>query len=50
MVYVVVYKEMSLALPINSAHTKLWLQNCHPNIIGKTESGERNIMLMLSFN
>ncbi|KAI9010942.1 hypothetical protein CLU79DRAFT_891017 [Phycomyces nitens] len=33
MIYVVVYKEMSLALTINSAHTKQWLQGLHPNII-----------------
>lgn len=38
MIYVVVYKEMSLALTINSEHTKIWLQNLHPNIIGKTLS------------
>jgi hypothetical protein len=35
MIYIVVYKEMSLALTINSEHTKIWLQNLHPNIIGK---------------
>lgn len=33
MIYIVVYKEMSLALTIDSAHTKQWLQNLHPNII-----------------
>ncbi|KAG2183933.1 hypothetical protein INT44_008944 [Umbelopsis vinacea] len=33
MIYIVVYKEMSLALTINSEHTKIWLQNLHPNII-----------------
>ncbi|KAI9244178.1 hypothetical protein BDA99DRAFT_529337 [Phascolomyces articulosus] len=33
MVYIVVYKEMSLALTIDSAHTKKWLQGLHPNII-----------------
>lgn len=32
-IYIVVYKEMSLALTIDSAHTKQWLQNLHPNII-----------------
>lgn len=26
---------MSLALTIDSAHTKQWLQSLHPNIIGK---------------
>ncbi|KAI8339947.1 hypothetical protein BC941DRAFT_511341 [Chlamydoabsidia padenii] len=33
MIYIVVYKEMSLALTIDSAHTKQWLQKLHPNII-----------------
>ncbi|KAI8148533.1 hypothetical protein BJV82DRAFT_268405 [Fennellomyces sp. T-0311] len=33
MVYIIVYKEMSLALTIDSAHTKKWLQSLHPNII-----------------
>ncbi|KAI9490490.1 hypothetical protein BDB00DRAFT_837407 [Zychaea mexicana] len=33
MVYIIVYKEMSLALTIDSAHTKKWLQGLHPNII-----------------
>lgn len=32
-IYIVVYKEMSLALTIDSVHTKQWLQNLHPNII-----------------
>ncbi|CAO3590887.1 unnamed protein product [Absidia cylindrospora] len=43
MIYVVVYKEMSLALPINSAHTKLWLQNCHQNIIVQRHPDHRSI-------
>jgi hypothetical protein len=34
-IYIIVYKEMAVALTINSAHTKLWLQNLHKNIIGK---------------
>jgi phospholipase D1/2 len=34
-IYIIVYKEMAVALTINSAHTKSWLQNLHPNIIGK---------------
>ena len=38
MIYIVVYKEMSLALTIDSAHTKKWLQGLHPNIIGKIKS------------
>ncbi|KAF7725701.1 Phospholipase D1 [Apophysomyces ossiformis] len=33
MIYIIVYKEMSVALTINSAHTKQWLQNLHPNIL-----------------
>ena len=33
-IYIVVYKEMAVALTINSAHTKLWLQDQHKNIIG----------------
>lgn len=28
---------MSVALTINSAHTKLWLQGLHENILGKME-------------
>ncbi|KAF9966135.1 hypothetical protein BGZ70_003198 [Mortierella alpina] len=31
-IYVVVYKEISLALTLDSAHTKTWLQDLHPNI------------------
>ncbi|KAG0296090.1 hypothetical protein BGZ98_001121, partial [Dissophora globulifera] len=31
-IYVVVYKEISLALTLDSAHTKIWLQDLHPNI------------------
>lgn len=34
-IYVVVYKEMAVALTINSTHTKLWLQDLHKNIVGK---------------
>ncbi|ORZ14534.1 hypothetical protein BCR42DRAFT_329482 [Absidia repens] len=43
MIYVVVYKEMSVALPINSAHTKSWLQNCHPNIVVQRHPDHRSI-------
>ncbi|KAG0046670.1 hypothetical protein BGZ83_008123, partial [Gryganskiella cystojenkinii] len=32
MIYIVVYKEVSLALTLDSAHTKIWLQKLHPNI------------------
>lgn len=38
-IYIVVYKEMAVALTINSAHTKLWLQGLHKNIIGKLMKG-----------
>ncbi|KAF9110098.1 hypothetical protein BGX27_006778 [Mortierella sp. AM989] len=31
-IYIVVYKEISLALTLDSAHTKIWLQDLHPNI------------------
>ncbi|KAF9438762.1 hypothetical protein BGZ76_005068 [Entomortierella beljakovae] len=31
-IYIVVYKEISLALTLDSAHTKIWLQELHPNI------------------
>jgi hypothetical protein len=34
MIYIVVYKEISLALTLDSAHTKIWLQDLHPNIQG----------------
>ena len=34
MIYIVVYKEVSLALTLDSAHTKIWLQNLHKNIQG----------------
>ncbi|ORX49426.1 phospholipase D/nuclease [Hesseltinella vesiculosa] len=43
MIYIVIYKEMSLALTINSAHTKLWLQNLHPNIIVQRHPDHRSI-------
>ncbi|KAI7827642.1 hypothetical protein BC939DRAFT_85921 [Gamsiella multidivaricata] len=31
-IYIVVYKEISLALTLDSAHTKTWLQDLHPSI------------------
>lgn len=34
MIYIVVYKEVSLALTLDSAHTKIWLQDLHKNIQG----------------
>ncbi|KAI8371715.1 uncharacterized protein BYT42DRAFT_581253 [Radiomyces spectabilis] len=43
MIYIVVYKEMALALTINSAHTKSWLQNLHPNIIVQRHPDHRSI-------
>jgi phospholipase D1/2 len=33
-IYIVIYKEMSVALTIDSVHTKTWLQGLHPNILG----------------
>ncbi|KAI9264119.1 hypothetical protein BDA99DRAFT_604576 [Phascolomyces articulosus] len=32
-IYVVIYKAVNAALPIDSEHTKHWLQDVHPNII-----------------
>jgi phospholipase D1/2 len=34
-IYIVVYKEMSQVLTIDSAHTKKHLQGLHKNILGK---------------
>lgn len=42
-IYIVVYKEMAVALTINSAHTKLWLQNLHKNIIVVRHPDHRSI-------
>jgi len=39
-IYIVVYKEVSLALTLDSAHTKTWLQSLHPNIQGKRDCFE----------
>jgi hypothetical protein len=36
MIYIVIYKEISLALTLDSAHTKIWLQDLHPNIQGES--------------
>ena len=33
MIYIVVYKEVSLALPLDSLHTKKYLSSLHRNII-----------------
>ncbi|KAI8381067.1 uncharacterized protein BYT42DRAFT_604106 [Radiomyces spectabilis] len=33
MIYIVIYKNISMALPLDSQHTRDWLQNAHPNII-----------------
>lgn len=33
-IYIIVYKEMAVALTISSAHTKTWLQGLHKNIVG----------------
>ncbi|KAI8081741.1 uncharacterized protein BX664DRAFT_268261, partial [Halteromyces radiatus] len=32
MIYIVIYKNMSVALPLDSQHTRDWLQNIHKNI------------------
>ncbi|KAI8143329.1 hypothetical protein BJV82DRAFT_612344 [Fennellomyces sp. T-0311] len=32
-IYIVIYKSMSVALPLDSHHTKHWLQDAHPNIV-----------------
>jgi hypothetical protein len=52
MIYIVIYKEIELALPLNSDHTKQWLQGRHPNIFGKfIESGRQYILFsILSFS
>ncbi|KAI9485673.1 MAG: hypothetical protein EXX96DRAFT_494975 [Benjaminiella poitrasii] len=42
-IYVIVYKEMAVALTINSAHTKLWLQGLHKNIIVVRHPDHRSI-------
>ncbi|KAF7727103.1 Phospholipase D1 [Apophysomyces ossiformis] len=33
MIYIVIYKNLSVALPLDSQHTRDWLQGIHPNII-----------------
>ncbi|KAL0074116.1 hypothetical protein J3Q64DRAFT_1735116 [Phycomyces blakesleeanus] len=43
MVYIVVYKEMTVALTILSAHTKRALQNLHPNIIVQRHPDHRTV-------
>ncbi|CEP13648.1 hypothetical protein [Parasitella parasitica] len=42
-IYIVIYKEMAVALTINSAHTKLWLQGLHKNIIVVRHPDHRSI-------
>ncbi|KAI9496363.1 hypothetical protein BDB00DRAFT_758785, partial [Zychaea mexicana] len=37
-IYIVIYKSMKVALPLNSGHTKHWLQDAHPNIIVQRHS------------
>lgn len=34
MIYIIVYKEVKLALTLDSWHTKTCLQQLHPNIRG----------------
>ncbi|KAF7724121.1 Phospholipase D1 [Apophysomyces ossiformis] len=43
MIYIVVYKEMAVALTIDSAHTKRWLQSLHPNIVVQRHPDHRSI-------
>ncbi|KAG0172715.1 Phospholipase D1 [Apophysomyces sp. BC1015] len=43
MIYIVVYKEMAVALTIDSAHTKRSLQGLHPNIIVQRHPDHRSI-------
>ncbi|KAI9471840.1 MAG: hypothetical protein EXX96DRAFT_581892 [Benjaminiella poitrasii] len=33
MIYIVIYKNVSVALPLDSQHTRDWMHNVHPNII-----------------
>ncbi|KAI7901029.1 uncharacterized protein BX663DRAFT_516053 [Cokeromyces recurvatus] len=33
MIYIVIYKNVSVALPLDSQHTRDWMQSVHPNII-----------------
>lgn len=33
MIYIVLYKNVSVALPLDSQYTKDWMQTVHPNII-----------------
>jgi hypothetical protein len=35
MIYIVIYKEIEMAVALNSGHTKNWLQSRHPNIFGR---------------
>ncbi|KAI9011006.1 hypothetical protein CLU79DRAFT_839416 [Phycomyces nitens] len=43
MIYIVVYKEMTVALTILSAHTKRALQSLHPNIIVQRHPDHRTV-------
>ncbi|KAG0179127.1 hypothetical protein DFQ29_002490 [Apophysomyces sp. BC1021] len=33
MIYIVIYKNLRVALPLDSQHTRDWLQGIHPNIV-----------------
>lgn len=33
MIYIVIYKNVSVALPLDSQHTRDWMHNVHANII-----------------
>ncbi|KAI8365162.1 hypothetical protein BD560DRAFT_402302 [Blakeslea trispora] len=38
MIYIVLYKNVSMALPLDSQHTQDWMQQVHPNIIVQRHS------------
>ncbi|KAG1225117.1 hypothetical protein G6F35_003596 [Rhizopus arrhizus] len=42
-IYIIVYKEMAVALTISSAHTKTWLQGLHKNIVVVRHPDHRSI-------
>ncbi|RUS17342.1 hypothetical protein BC937DRAFT_90093 [Endogone sp. FLAS-F59071] len=48
MIYVMVYKEMTYALTLNSVHTKTWLQELHKNIIEKFLEDDNTFELRMS--
>jgi hypothetical protein len=38
MIYIVLYKNVSVALPLDSQYTRDWMQTVHPNIIVQRHS------------